>query len=253
MAARTNYLIAIRDLVGHVDDVEIPIYLCDSILTPAEYGTFLGAKLEPVKELKTAAGTFLIPTDIASNRKDVAKYAEELERAVRDGYSGSDFLQRCKEEGLTLKDETVHEELFQQLVALAHAKRNGVWARIIKNAFAPLFVGEVDYVVGNPPWVNWESLPGRLPRGHSFSLGQIPSSGTREFRVTARQCQKGAVSQLFVYATMDHYLPKGGSLGFVITQSIFKSGACEGFRRFSLDDKRSLGMERSATCRLSAL
>ena len=38
MAARTNYLIAIRDLIGHVDKVEIPVYLCDSILTPSAYG-----------------------------------------------------------------------------------------------------------------------------------------------------------------------------------------------------------------------
>ena len=38
MAARTNYLIAIKDLVRHVDHVEIPVYLCDSIMTPAEYG-----------------------------------------------------------------------------------------------------------------------------------------------------------------------------------------------------------------------
>ena len=43
---------------------------------------------------------------------------------------------------------------------------------------------------------------------------------------------------------MDHYLPKGGSLGFVITQSIFKSGACEGFRRFSLEAARPLQIER---------
>ena len=99
MAARTNYLIAIRGLVGHVDEVELPIYLCDSILTPAEYGTFLGVKLEPVKELKTAAGSFFIPTDIASNRKDVGTYAEELERAVRDGYSAGEFVQRAKKKG----------------------------------------------------------------------------------------------------------------------------------------------------------
>jgi len=119
MAARTNYLIAIRDLVGRVDQVELPIYLCDSILTPAEYGTFLGVKLEPVKELKTAAGSFFIPTDIASNRSDVGKYADELERAVRDRYSAEEFLQRCAEEGLALKDHTVHQELFQKLVGLA--------------------------------------------------------------------------------------------------------------------------------------
>jgi hypothetical protein len=35
MAARTNYLIAIRDLVSHVDAIEIPVYLCDSIMTPS--------------------------------------------------------------------------------------------------------------------------------------------------------------------------------------------------------------------------
>jgi hypothetical protein len=29
MAARTNFLIAIRDLIGRMDHVEIPVYLCD--------------------------------------------------------------------------------------------------------------------------------------------------------------------------------------------------------------------------------
>lgn len=38
MAARTNYLIAIRDLIPHRDTVEVPVYLCDAILTPFEYG-----------------------------------------------------------------------------------------------------------------------------------------------------------------------------------------------------------------------
>ena len=46
MAARTNYLIAIRDLIAHVDQVEIPVYLCDSVLTPSEYGgLFAGQSL----------------------------------------------------------------------------------------------------------------------------------------------------------------------------------------------------------------
>ena len=32
MAARTNYLIAIRDLINHTNKAEIPVHLCDSIL-----------------------------------------------------------------------------------------------------------------------------------------------------------------------------------------------------------------------------
>jgi hypothetical protein len=47
MAARTNYLIAIRDLIGRMDRVEIPVYLCDSILTPSEHsGLFSDTSLD---------------------------------------------------------------------------------------------------------------------------------------------------------------------------------------------------------------
>jgi len=69
MAARTNYLIAIRDLVGHMDKVEIPVYLCDSIMTPSEYGELFAGKLGVAKELKTAPATFIIPAEIAMNRE----------------------------------------------------------------------------------------------------------------------------------------------------------------------------------------
>ncbi len=44
---------------------------------------------------------------------------------------------------------------------------------------------------------------------------------------------KKELSALFVYVCIDHYLRNGGTLGFVITQSVFKTGANEGFRRFS--------------------
>ena len=61
MAARTNYLVAIKDLIRHVDNVEIPVYLCDSIMTPAEYGDCLRARVScksPVQrnEAATLAG-----------------------------------------------------------------------------------------------------------------------------------------------------------------------------------------------------
>jgi hypothetical protein len=95
MAARTNYLIAIRDLIGHVDKIEIPVYLCDSIMTPSEYGDLFTGGHGIVKEFKTAAARFMIPTEIATNRDDIAKYAEQLEFCVRNGYSPKDFIQRC--------------------------------------------------------------------------------------------------------------------------------------------------------------
>lgn len=230
MAARTNYLIAIRDLVGHVDNVEIPIYLCDSIMTPSEHGGLFAGVLGKAKELKTAAAKFIIPTEIATHRDEVAKYAEQLEFGVRNGYSPEEFVQRCRDEGLSVSEEDLHTDLYAELVRLDRENKNGVWARIIKNSFAPIFVGKVDYVAGNPPWINWENLPedyrqATSPLWQKYDL----------FRHKGYKAKLGGgkddISILFTYVAHDCYLDEGGRLGFVITQTVFKTkGGGEGFR-----------------------
>ncbi len=243
MAARTNYLVAIRDIVGHVGAVEIPVYLCDSVMTPAEYGDLFSGGHGKTKELKTAVGSFLIPAEITTNRQAVAKYTEQLEFCVQQRYSAAEFLARCADEGILTEGERLHVELYNMLCRLARENRNSVWARIIKNAFAPLFLGRVDYVVGNPPWVNWESLPkdyreSTLPVWDKYRLRERTQTGARLGNV------KKELSALFLYAAADHYLTDDGTLGFVITQSIFKSGANEGFRRFALARERPLLVEQ---------
>jgi hypothetical protein len=123
MAARTNYLIAIRDLIGHVEKVEIPVYLCDSIMTPSEYGGLFAGPLGKAKSLKTAPATFIIPTEIATNREDVAIYAEQLEFCVRNGYSPEEFIQRCRDEGLPISETSLHTGLYLELVKLDKANK----------------------------------------------------------------------------------------------------------------------------------
>jgi Eco57I restriction-modification methylase len=194
------------------------------------------------KELKTAAATFLIPMEIATSRSDVAKYSEQLELCVRNGYSANEFLERCRDEGLTVETTSLHVELYDELVQLDKANKNGVWAMIIKNAFAPIFVGPVDYVVGNPPWVNWESLPKEY-RDNTIALWDKYRLRERTIRRTRLGNVKKELSVLFVYVAMDHYLVGKGTLGFVITPSTFKSGANEGFRRFELNAKQPFRVE----------
>jgi len=242
MAARTNYLIAIRGLIGRVDKVEIPIYLCDSILTPSTYGGLFAGAVGKVKELKTAAAKFLIPTEIATNRDDVAKYAEQLEFCIKNKYSPKEFIERCQEEGLPVTAQNIHADLYSELVKLDKANKNGVWARIIKNAFAPLFVGKVDYVAGNPPWVNWENLP-KDYRNQTQPLwiqyGLFTHKGLRARLGGA----KDDLSILMTYVAADQYLGKGGKLGFIITQAVFKSkGGGQGFRRFRIGNGDFLGV-----------
>ncbi len=81
MAARTNYLIAIRDLLRYVDRVEIPIYLCDSVATPAEYGDlFSGAGSVARVPCSAVRPPYLfVPKEIAATSEHVATYARLLE------------------------------------------------------------------------------------------------------------------------------------------------------------------------------
>jgi SAM-dependent methyltransferase len=240
MAARTNYLIALRDLWLHSRGMELPIYLCDSIMTPAEYGKDFFESMNTVKELKTSAGSFFIPKAISRSREHMGKYAELLERCIRDKFTADDFIARCEAEGLPVEPKSQHRELYEKLRKLDAKNQNGIWARIIKNAFAPLFVGHVDYVVGNPPWVNWESLPGNYrddmkPLWERYGLFTLSGSAGR------LGGGKKDLSMLFVYGGVDNYLNEGGKLGFVITQTIFKThGAGDGFRRFRYGNKQTV-------------
>lgn len=243
MAARTNYLIAIRDLIERLDKIEIPVYLCDSILTPSSHGGLFAGTTDAAKELKTAAAKFLIPTEIAQSREDVGRYAEQIEFCVKNGYGPKEFVERCADEGLAVSEKTLHVGLYKELVALDKANKNGVWARIIKNSFAPLFVGRMDFVVGNPPWVNWESLP-REYRDDTVKLWDTYRLRERAIRGSRLGNVKRELSALFVYVSMDCYLRDRGVLGFVITQTVLKTGANEGFRRFRLDSDRPVSVNR---------
>ena len=231
MAARTNYLIALRDLLRHADNVELPIYLCDSIMTPSKCGDLFTGNLDKARQLRTSAGNFNIPTEITESQSHIGRYADALESCIRDGYSPEEFLQRCKAEALPTTETQLHTDLYLKLQHLDASNQNGIWARIIKNAFAPLFIDKVDLVVGNPPWVNWENLPddyrdAMKPLWQEYNLFTLSGSAGR------LGGGKKDLSMLFTYSAVDNYLEQGGRLGFVITQSIFKTqGAGDGFRQ----------------------
>jgi hypothetical protein len=100
---------------------------------------------------------------------------------------------------------------------------------------APVPIDEVDFVVGNPPWINWEHLPtayrkATIPLWQQYGL----------FRHKGYRARLGAgkddISVLMTYVAHDAYLREDGKLGFVITQSVFKTrGGGEGFRKLSYD------------------
>ena len=236
MAARVNYLLAIADLIPYRRrPVVLPVYLADSILAPTE-----GANLfeQGQRRLRTVVGALPVPQSI-TNTDGISKLTDLLDEYIPSQFSTDAFVERaCKELHIPRsgQDQAILEELYDKLLALERQGLDGVWARVLKNAFMPLFIGEFEYVVGNPPWVNWESLPDGY-RQQTAPLWERYGLFVHSGMDTILGKGKKDISTLMAYVVMDRHLKSQGMLAFVITQSVFKtSGAAQGFRAFKLPE-----------------
>ncbi len=245
IAARTNYLLALGDLLkSRQGDIDIPVYQADSVLTPSRGSDLWNGHVYP---LKTSVGEFKIPSAFAT-RERMDGLANVLDESVENGVGKEAFLHQLRK-AVDLNDtefkamEGDIATLFEQLSQLHNEGLNGVWARIIKNSFAPLFIEPCDFVVGNPPWVNWENLPDDY---RTSTMGIWQHYGLfPKFNKSMRTILGSAkydISALMTYVSADRYLRAGGRLGFVLPQNLFKtSGAGQGFRRFMLPDGTPFG------------
>ncbi|MGB9878107.1 MAG: Eco57I restriction-modification methylase domain-containing protein [bacterium] len=240
IAARTNYLFALGDLVNELKSVEIPIYLTDSVLTPTRATRNLYG--EEFLEVSTSVGKFQVPVEwIGGGGLLLARAAPLIEEMAKNQYTIEEAMARFRGAGLiSSRNEQIVRNFYQRILELEKDNRNGIWARFLKNAFAPMFAGQFDFVVGNPPWIMWQYLSREYREAtqglwENYGLTKIGQS--RNVLIRGRR----DFSMLFTYASADYYLKDGAKLGFLITQEVFKSkGAGEGFRRFQLGEGKYL-------------
>ncbi len=106
----------------------------------------------------------------------------------------------------------------------------GLWAE----PKTPLWSTNFDYVVGNPPWINWESLS---PEYRMATLDSWKKYGLFSHSGMDVILGKGKkdLSTLMTLVSAHRFLKPRGRMAFLITQGVFKSGgAAEGFREFTL-------------------
>ena len=250
LTARVNYLLAIADLLEHRrGEVTIPVYLADSVRMPTMGENLMTAG---AYEFPTSVGTFLVPAVLCTKER-FDRFCNILDESVRAQISPDAFVSRIEKE-LKLAppewqqgDADLAREVYERILNLHRQGMNGLWARLLKNNFAPLTVGQFDYIVGNPPWVNWENLPDRyrdqtkalwLRYGLFWSVAQLKRQGKQVMSVILGSGKKD-IAALMTYVVCDRLLKTGGRLGFVITQSLLKTaGAGQGFRRFRIGQGR---------------
>ncbi len=257
IAARTNFLLSLGTLIRHATRIEIPVYFCDSILTPTEFAhegqtEFVASTLHEgevklempangrVWHVDTSQGRFIFPAAVIEREK-IETICALIEESILVGRTRGQFLEKLRAV-LQRSDSTVEKlvgDVFDRITRLNADGKNGIWARFLKNQFAPVFIGKnrFDFVIGNPPWVNWQSLSDSY-RDKTWKLWENYGLFSLSGQAARLGGGKKDLAMLFTYACLDDYVKDGGRLGFIITQTLFKTkGAGDGFRRFQLGDK----------------
>lgn len=239
ICARANYIIALGDLLSELaTPIEIPVYLCDAMLTVLE-------GYEESKEcyiIPTKAEMFTIPKKIVDIGK-INNVLDIVNDSIRRGI-GKNLFEVLLNNSLPQLNELLSEKEYQILIDfyekmedLNRRKLDGVWANVIKNAFAPVFQKKVDYIVGNPPWIDWQNLPEKYRESIQKYWYEY-----HVFDHKGQKAQLGSahddISVLMTYVIMDNFLKDGGRLAFVINQNLLQaSGGGDGFRKFTIKEK----------------
>lgn len=240
LTSRTNYLLSIADLLTYAKGpIEIPIYLADSLLVETRT-TLTGVSYA----IRTYVGVFELPKSVV-DKGMLGRLLESVDRCVRLRYTPKEFSEGIRQE-LRLNEEEVRlvSGLYKTFLKLEEGGKNHVWTAIIKNAFAPLTIinsfGKFNCVIGNPPWINWESLPEdyrERSRNLWDSYGLLKGKGTGLGKVNRE------TATLFISRCLDRFVEDEGMLSFLLPLTVFKAQAGAGFREFLLKGKPSNKLE----------
>jgi len=245
ITARINYLLSILDILKQTRltrGVSIPVYLCDSVRVPTER-----------PDISTVQGSlgqsYVIPTAVGEIRLPVLKDSNQelsILRTLKE-YSGrtvDEFLEVMRDrigENQELLHRPILRALHNKIADLEKQGRNGVWAGLVENFFAPLLVEQFQFVIGNPPWV----APMHVPKEYRDGVRRlILDSGFQKpylprFRI-AKAKFPGAEKQYaaclpFVHLALNRYLKPGGKCAFLLTSSLIRLLHSGGFRQKMLD------------------
>ncbi|MEM0339932.1 MAG: N-6 DNA methylase [Acidilobaceae archaeon] len=226
LTARANYLLLLADIIKK-KPVEIPVYIADSLRIEKS-----GQDSETFYVVKTVVGEFKVPLRI-TRRDLLEKLITEIAKALNDKVTVKGFRERLRKtfRDLSNTEENSLAELYEALAKLEE-KENGSWTSVLRNALAPLLKDKFDYVIGNPPWVNWDNLSESYRREIKTLWKRY---GLDEGRGRGLGKVKRDLAILFFARCFDLYLKAGGKLVFLMPFTVFKTQAGAGFRRFLVE------------------
>jgi hypothetical protein len=230
LTARTNYLIALSAFDFQMTGISLPIYLTDSIVLPElEPQSKLADDSTELYKIKTTKGTFAVPSAI---KDDVSGVMLILKEGIERDQEGASVRAQLKDRFSF--DRPVLNQLlilYEQIKRLNDSHEDRIWCDIIINQFAGLFLEPFDFVIGNPPWVNWEYLDQRYRENLiriNDAYGLYFTKGLESRLGTIRR----DLASIFYYVCADVYLKNGGTIAFLL-KPMYQIPSGRGFRNFN--------------------
>lgn len=237
LAARTNLLIEMGELLGHYTD-DVPVYLSDSVRPPELSGQLSGSFYtvnEIPKESESTDRTeseerieIRVPEEII-DRDLVNEYFNLAKKYTFRGLSADIFVDEFKTqyEIDEQRTKTAIRSSYEDISNLHDRDVNGVWWGIVKNRFRPQFCGEFDYIVGNPPYNPLDDLADDYRnkiKDEWNNYGILPDGASEQKKI-----EHGL---LFTCVGIDQYLKDDGVLSFILPLTTQRGGAAGKFRKY---------------------
>lgn len=230
--ARTNYLLALSDLINPLPEpISLPVYLADSLRPPAVSKVFEKGTGEAFYEVVAETNTiFSVP-------ETLGPYLDRTVEIMRT------FLGHPKEQALTgfqgevaklpispEAREAVNQD-FRTLLELYHQGKDTVWLFILKNMPRPRFMqGDFDLVMGNPPWLSLRYIQDARYKSQVKNL--ILNTYHLLSRKKTHLFTHLDLAPLFFVQASFLYLKKGGHIAFVMPRGVLSADQYAEFTSF---------------------
>ncbi|HUB99734.1 MAG TPA: N-6 DNA methylase, partial [Solirubrobacterales bacterium] len=235
--ARVTYLLALTpDRLADRDELTVPVFLGDSV------------RWEQEDTLRSEDGITVRTTDPLEMIEDESKLhfpegvidePQRFDRLVAELANKAakrkpktkppsirGLLNRHKVTGD--EDRQAVEIAFKKLCRLHDSGRDHVWSYYIRNLMRPLSFmrpeGQVDLLIGNPPWLSYRSMPRNLQRTYQSLAKQ------RGLWAGGKVATNQDLSDLFAARSVEQYLKEGGSFAFVMPHGVLSRRQYRGFR-----------------------